>query len=85
VGVWNVVQDIAGPVAACAVLVGLIRGAIIRRRVQRALARDPELRKEAEILAARAFSQEDSDGVVDGTRRISTLPGNPNVSKGSLL
>ena len=84
-GVWSVVQDIAGPVAACAVLAGLIRGAVIRRRVQRALARDPELRKKAEVLVARAFCQEDSDDVVEGTRRISTLPGRPNVSKGSFL
>jgi hypothetical protein len=84
-GVWSVVQDIAGPVAACAVLVGVIRGAIIRRRVHRALARDPELRKRAEMLVARAFPQEDRDGVVQATRHISTMPGKPDVSKGNLL
>lgn len=83
-GVWSVVQDIAGPVAACALLVGLVRGAIIRRRVQRALARDRGLRERAEVLLARAFSQEDSDGVLQATRPISTLPGKPDVFKGNL-
>jgi hypothetical protein len=80
----DVVQDIAGPVVACAVLVGVIRGAIIRRRVHRALARDPELRKRAEVLLARAFSQEDGE-VVEATRHISTLPGKPDVSKSHVL
>jgi len=83
-GVWGVVQDIAGPLAACVLLVGLIRGAMIRRRVQRALARDRVLRERAEVLLARAFSQGDSDGVLQATRHISTLPGKPDVFKGSL-
>lgn len=83
-GVWSVVQDIAGPVGACALLVGLIRGAIIRHRVQRALARDRVLRERAEVLLARAFSQGDSDGVIQATPHVSTLPGKHDVFKGHL-
>jgi hypothetical protein len=37
------------------------------------------------MLLARAFSQEDRDGVVQATRHISTMPGKPDVSKGNLL
>jgi hypothetical protein len=84
-GVWSVVQDIAGPVAACAVLVGVIGGAIIRRRVHRALAHDRELRKRTEVLLESTFAQGDTDGGLQPTRHISTLPGKPDVSKANLL
>ena len=52
-GAWRLVGDVAGLVAACAVLAVLVWGAIDRGRVHRLVARDPELRKEAEDLLAR--------------------------------
>jgi hypothetical protein len=81
--VWSV-WDIAGLVAACVVLVGLTRGAIIRHRVHRALARDRELRERAETLVAGTFAQVDSDGV-QATPHISTLSGKPGALKGNRL
>lgn len=41
-GAWTVVGDIAGPVAAYALLVALVWGALVRVRVHRTLAHDRE-------------------------------------------
>ena len=54
-GAWRLVGDIAGPLAACAVLVVMVWGAIDRGRVHRALAHDRELRKDAAALLAQGL------------------------------
>ena len=67
-GAWRLVGDVAGLVAACAVLVVLVWGAIDRGRVHRVLAHDRELRKDVAALLARGFEGRGRFGLLRAAR-----------------
>ena len=65
---WRLVGDVAGLVAACAVLVALFWGAIDRGRVHRVLAHDRELGKDAEALLASGSEERGRSGLLRAAR-----------------
>jgi len=65
---WGLVGDVAGLVAACAVVVVLVWGAIDRGRVHRVLAHDRELRKDAAALLTSGSEGRGRFGVLRAAR-----------------